>query len=526
MVFDVVIIGGGISGLTSAALLSNAGLKVCLLELNSQLGGYLAKYEKDGFVFDTSIHWLNNCGGEGVVTKVLKLIGNDHPTTRPLKGIKCYAGNDFRYLLTNNPDELRDQWIRDFPQDKEGIERFFTAARKIGLRLIDHHKLFRIPETLGTLAKLKLLVTKIKFIAPFIKHVRFTGEVGKHKGLNQFFKSPTLHRVFSNEPDLLSCLIPIAWAYGKDYQAPPETGSYAYPLWLADKIKANGGTIICKAQAVKITEQAGACKSVIYEHDRKTNEVFCDQIISTSDVRMLYEKLMPSQFVPQKVLAKLRQAYLYNSALVLNISLNCPAESLGFNDEIFDLEKSDVGESPNYDANVAISQISVFSQSARNKSLAPEGKGSLTVIMPALFSSNNQWQTTVNENGDIIRGEAYKKLKKLYADKIIAQIEDKLAIDIQSHLIDCNVATPITLWRYTKNHQGTMMGQKPGKKNSMLGISKYTTPLKGLYIGGHWAEMGGGVPIAVKAAFNTALLVLKERKHNYFKVYSDYFDNL
>jgi prolycopene isomerase len=60
----------------------------------------------------------------------------------------------------------------------------------------------------------------------------------------------------------------------------------------------------------------------------------------------------------------------------------------------------------------------------------------------------------------------------------------------------------------------------------MLGISKYTTPLKGLYIGGHWAEMGGGVPIAVKAAFNTALLVLKERKHNYFKVYSNYFDNL
>jgi phytoene dehydrogenase-like protein len=526
MVFDVVLIGGGISGLTSAALLSNAGLKVFVLERNSQLGGYLAKYEKNGFVFDTSIHWLNNCAEEGVVTKVFKLIGSDHPTTRPLKNIKRYAGDDFSYLLTNNPDELRDQLIKDFPEDTEGIIRFFAAARKIGQRLSDHHKLFRISATLSPWAKLKLIFTKLKFIIPFIRYVRYTGDSGKRNGLNLFFSSPKLHRVFSNEPDLLSCLISIAWAYEKDFQAPPDNGSYTYPAWLAEKIKSNGGKIITKAEAIKISEQNGKCKSVIYEHDRKVHEVFCDQIISTSDVRELYEKLMPDNYVPQKVLNRLKDAELYNSALVLYISLNCPAETLGFNDEIVDFEKVDVDDSLGFDAGRAISQISVFSQSARNKSLAPDGKGSLTVIMPAHFNSNNQWRTTVNEKGDILRGEEYKKLKKLYADKIIAQVEERLSIDIQSHIIDCNVATPITFWRYTKNHLGTMMGQKPGKKNSMLGISKYTTPLKGLYIGGHWAEMGGGVPIAVKAAVNTSLLVLKERKHNYFKVYSDYFDSL
>ena len=37
--------------------------------------------------------------------------------------------------------------------------------------------------------------------------------------------------------------------------------------------------------------------------------------------------------------------------------------------------------------------------------------------------------------------------------------------------------------------------------------------MKGLYLGSHWAELGGGVPIAVRAGANTALLVMQDRNH-------------
>jgi prolycopene isomerase len=41
-------------------------------------------------------------------------------------------------------------------------------------------------------------------------------------------------------------------------------------------------------------------------------------------------------------------------------------------------------------------------------------------------------------------------------------------------------------------------------------VAHYKTPVKNITIGGHWAELGGGVPIAVKAAYNAALIVLKD----------------
>ena len=60
--YDVLIIGAGISGLTSAALYSRFGMSVCLLEMDARPGGYLAGFRRNDFRFDSAIHWLNQCG--------------------------------------------------------------------------------------------------------------------------------------------------------------------------------------------------------------------------------------------------------------------------------------------------------------------------------------------------------------------------------------------------------------------------------------------------------------------------------
>ncbi len=53
----VVIIGGGIAGLATAALLASRGHSVDLLEKNDDLGGRVGSVERDGFRFDTGASW-------------------------------------------------------------------------------------------------------------------------------------------------------------------------------------------------------------------------------------------------------------------------------------------------------------------------------------------------------------------------------------------------------------------------------------------------------------------------------------
>jgi phytoene desaturase len=54
---SAIVIGGGISGLASAALLAREGYAVTLLERSGRLGGRAGVWEKDGFRFDTGPSW-------------------------------------------------------------------------------------------------------------------------------------------------------------------------------------------------------------------------------------------------------------------------------------------------------------------------------------------------------------------------------------------------------------------------------------------------------------------------------------
>jgi phytoene desaturase len=53
----VAIVGGGIAGLATAALLAAGGHRVELFEQNDELGGRVGTFERDGFRFDTGASW-------------------------------------------------------------------------------------------------------------------------------------------------------------------------------------------------------------------------------------------------------------------------------------------------------------------------------------------------------------------------------------------------------------------------------------------------------------------------------------
>jgi len=523
--YDVVVIGAGIGGLTAAALLSKAGFSVCVLEKEPHVGGYLAGFRRKNFIFDTAIHWLNQCSPDGMVFKLFDVLGNDYPAAEPQKRIRRYKGESFDYLLTNNPDQLRNQLIAEFPSDKKGIERFFRASKKLGTSFKNYSTVFRSEESMNFFEKMKNKMHMLKFVIPFIPYVTYSGEKGLKKGLKRFFKDERLHKIFASETELLSCLIPIGWAYYGDFQSPPKGGSQMMPHWLQHVVEYYKNHVYFKCKVQEIVVEENTSKGVRFEHRGNNYEVKSKYVVAACDVETLYEKMLPAHAVPDKLKNKLRQAELYSSSVTISVALDCPTEALGFNEELVHI----VDESEEFNAyssgDPLKSEISILAPSLRDKSLAPEGQGTLTLYMPAMMDYRNNWQTQKDEQGNYVRGEEYKKLKNEIAEIIIKRVEEKVAPGLRSHILFYEVATPVTHWRYTGNKNGTMMGAKPGRENMQNKIAHYQTPVKNLLLGGHWAELGGGVPIAAKAGANAALLIFKKENSDAFKTLAAYMDS-
>ena len=70
--YDVLIVGAGMAGLTAAAYLSRAGLKVLLCEKEKKTGGLVNSFEYKGFVFDGGIRAIEN---SGIVISMLRQLG-------------------------------------------------------------------------------------------------------------------------------------------------------------------------------------------------------------------------------------------------------------------------------------------------------------------------------------------------------------------------------------------------------------------------------------------------------------------
>lgn len=522
--YDVVIIGGGVSGLTSAALFSKVGISCCVLEMDNRPGGYLAGFRRHDFRFDSAIHWLNNCGPNGLVTKIFKIIGDDYPKCRDQKNIRRFISDNYNYLVTNNPDELKEQWIKEFPHEKKGIIRFFKDAKKIGKSFERYANLSRTMNTMKWYEFPFHGLKMLRFALPFIPHIKYTGEEKLKQGLNRYFKDEKLHSVFCSEPDVLSCLIPISWAYINDFQIPPDGGSQSFPEWLMYATEKMGGDIWFKSKVKEIVVENNLAKGVKFEHREKEYSISSKYVVAACDAETLFEKMLPKKSIPITIKNRLKEAPLYASAITVALGIDCPSEELGLGEEIIFLADTSVPRNDLGQGDPHLSGIHILASTVRDKSLSLPEHGTITLFIPAWMDNNNYWGCEIDENGNFIRGDKYKALKEQYAEILIKRVENKLIPNLRKHILYCDVATPITHHRYTGNKNGTMMAQKPGKENYQNKVASYITPVKNLYLSGHWADLGGGIPIAIKSSINTTLLVLQKEDKKKFKLLAKYMD--
>lgn len=79
MGYDVIVVGGGIGGLTVAALLSARGMNTCVLERQSQVGGCIARVEFSGYDFEPGMGLYISFGPGGVYEKLFAALPVEPP---------------------------------------------------------------------------------------------------------------------------------------------------------------------------------------------------------------------------------------------------------------------------------------------------------------------------------------------------------------------------------------------------------------------------------------------------------------
>ena len=103
MSYDVVVVGGGIGGLTVAALLSARKVATCLLERNSQVGGCVARVEFAGHDFEPGMGLYTSFGPGEIYDRVFSELPVDLPETSLL------AGSENLYSIKGGPASVAER---------------------------------------------------------------------------------------------------------------------------------------------------------------------------------------------------------------------------------------------------------------------------------------------------------------------------------------------------------------------------------------------------------------------------------
>ncbi len=126
--YDVIVIGSGLAGLTSANLLARAGYSVLLLEHHYQLGGMATWFKrKGGHIFDISLHGFPY----GMVKSCRKYWTPEiADSIVQLKGIR-FENPQFSLRTTFDRQDFTRIITEKFRIPHETVDRFFTIARNM-----------------------------------------------------------------------------------------------------------------------------------------------------------------------------------------------------------------------------------------------------------------------------------------------------------------------------------------------------------------------------------------------------------
>jgi len=480
----IVIVGGGLAGLSAGCYALRNGYRTTIVEHNDALGGVCTAWQRGPYTVDGCIHWLTG----GAFTRIYEELGIvPNVPVRVLSQWATYrhARDGFEVTFTRDLDALVHDLVQLSMDDAEELDRLRKHAVAFASVKppIDAQELSSFRETLHSL-------WEMRGAAPALLH--FRKPIGQWA--REHLVSPRLRQLFTRmlpETAPALFLLMVLGYLEKGYLSRPVGGTAAFRDALAKSYWDQGGAALLGVTAEEILVRDGRARGVRLGDG---TIVEADTVISTSSAPETVLRMLGSRYDAEATHQRLESWKLFDPIVLASFGVAKPyPESPAL--LIVD------GVEPFYVGNRLTDSLYVRTCND-DPSFAPPGNS----VVQAMLATDYDWWAT--------RGSLYAETKDATAHAVLGKLEP-LFPGIREAVRMIDVATPLTYWNMARSWRGAYEGWMPSAEAFFGHVRKTLAGLNGFYMAGQWVEPGGGVPSALMSGRQAIQLVCRDDERRF-----------